>query len=573
MNADLNNANKTNRRRTVKTRSRFTTLLTVYFFVALIIPNCVLANTEPYSVWTVEALILMPLGFYMMWSVALRRSGVMIWLAFPFIFFCAFQIVLLYLFGNPIIATDMFTNLLTTNPGEAGELLGNIYPSVVLVCVIYLPLLWLAAREIGHKRYITRTARMNIGLTGAALFAVGLLALWPAYHVSEERHVLRDEIFPLNIMYNLGLSGSEFRKSYNFHKTSEGFTYEAERTAEAPGREVYVYIIGEASRAMNWQLYGYGRETNPLLSGVGDLVVFRDVLTQSNTTHKSVPLILSSVATGEHEELYRRKGLPALFNEAGFDTWFISNQSPQGAMIDHLAHDARHVIYIRSPRHDTQLLDEMRKALERSTSQKLLFVLHCYGSHFSYHQRYPREFAHFQPDNDVAIARQHRPMLVNAYDNSIRYTDYFLAQTIDYLRSLKGTSSALLYCADHGEDLIDDDRERFLHASPTTTAYQLYVASLAWFSEDYRTHFPEKAAAAEANETAPATTHALFHTMADMASIRGRFLTTKVSLVSPDFDRTAPRRYLNDHNEAVPFRKTGLRHEDMEVFRKYGIEL
>ena len=569
MNADLNNANKTNRRRTVKTRSRFTTLLTVYFFVALIIPNCVLANTEPYSVWTVEALILMPLGFYMMWSVALRRSGIMIWLAFPFIFLCAFQIVLLYLFGNSIIATDMFTNLLTTNPGEAGELLGNIYPSVVLVCVIYLPLLWLAAREIGHKRYITRTARMNIGLTGAALFAVGLLALWPAYHVSEERHVLRDEIFPLNIMYNLGLSGSEFRKSYNFHKTSEGFTYEAERTAEAPGREVYVYIIGEASRAMNWQLYGYGRETNPLLSGVGDLVVFRDVLTQSNTTHKSVPLILSSVATGEHEELYRRKGLPALFNEAGFDTWFISNQSPQGAMIDHLAHDARHVIYIRSPRHDTQLLDEMRKVLERSTSQKLLFVLHCYGSHFSYHQRYPREFAHFQPDNDVAIARQHRPMLVNAYDNSIRYTDYFLAQTIDYLRSLKGTSSALLYCADHGEDLIDDDRERFLHASPTTTAYQLYVASLAWFSEDYRTHFPEKAAAAEANETAPATTHALFHTMADMASIRGRFLTTKVSLVSPDFDRTAPRRYLNDHNEAVPFRKTGLRHEDMEVFRRY----
>ena len=106
MSADTN---RKNRRQTVKTRSRFTTLLTVYFFVALIIPNCVLANTEPYSVWTVEALILMPLGFYMMWSVALRRSGVMIWLAFPFIFFCAFQIVLLYLFGNSIIATDMFT--------------------------------------------------------------------------------------------------------------------------------------------------------------------------------------------------------------------------------------------------------------------------------------------------------------------------------------------------------------------------------------------------------------------------------------------------------------------------------
>ena len=71
MNAD---PNRVNRRRTVKTRSRFTTLLTVYFFVALIIPNCVLANTEPYSGWTVEALILMPLGFYMMRSCLLYTS-------------------------------------------------------------------------------------------------------------------------------------------------------------------------------------------------------------------------------------------------------------------------------------------------------------------------------------------------------------------------------------------------------------------------------------------------------------------------------------------------------------------
>lgn len=561
------------RRRAVKTRSRFTTLLTIYFLVALIIPNCILANTEPYSVWTVEALILLPLGFYMMWSVALRRSGVMIWLAFPFIFLGAFQIVLLYLFGNSVIATDMFTNILTTNPGEAGELLGNIYPAVVIVCVMYLPLLWLAAREIGLKRYLSRTTRMNVGLTGAAIFAVGLLALWPAYSVSEERHVLRDEIFPLNALYNLGLSGSEFRKVHRFEKSSEGFSFEPVRTAEAPGREVYIYIIGEAARAMNWQLYGYGRETNPELSGVDDLVVFRNMLTQSNTTHKSVPLILSSVRTDEHEELYRRKGLPELFNEAGFDTWFISNQSRQGAMIDNLAHDARHLIYIRSPRYDMQMLDEVRKVLEESRSQKLLIILHCYGSHFSYHQRYPREFAYFKPDTDVAITRKNREMLVNAYDNSIRYTDHFLAETIAYLRSLEDTSSALLYCADHGEDLIDDERDRFLHASPTTTAYQIYVASLAWFSDAYRRNFPEKVAAALRNETAPATTHALFHTMADMASIRGRFISSEASLVSGDYDRTAPRRYLNDHNEAVPFRKTGLAPQDVEVLRRFGVEL
>lgn len=569
MSTDLKNEHKVWR----PTRSRFTILLTVYFFVALIIPNCVLANTENYSAWTVESLILLPLGFYMMWSVLLRRSGVMIWLGFPFIFFSTFQIVLLYLFGNSIIATDMFTNLLTTNPGEAGELLENIYPAVLLVLAIYCPLLWFAAREIGHKRYISRTARMTIGFTGAALFALGSLALWPAYHVSEEKHVLRDEIFPLNVLYNMGLSGSEFRKAYHFDKTSEGFCYSAERPTEVPDREIYIYIIGEASRAMSWQLFGYDRETNPRLSQEKDVVLFRNMLTQSNTTHKSVPLFLSSVGTDQHEELFRRKGLPALFNEAGFDTWFISNQSRQGAMIDHLAHDAQHLVYIHSPRQDMQLLEEMQKAIARSTAPRLFFILHCYGSHFCYHQRYPREFARFQPDSDVAIVPQNADELRNAYDNSVYYTDHFLAETIDYMRSLQGVSSAILYCADHGEDLLDDERHRFLHASPTTTAYQLWVASLAWFSEDYRAAFPGIAEAAAANTSAPANTHALFHTMAQIAAIRSPYIEESVSLVSPYFDYTARRCYLNDHNEAVPYLRTGLDRQDLEVLGRNGVEL
>ena len=93
------------------TRSRFSIVLTVWFILTLMIPNCVLAVTEPYSWWSKEALILLPLGFYMVWSVLLRRSGLMIWFGFPFIFFAAFQIVLLYLFGNSIIATDIYAQV------------------------------------------------------------------------------------------------------------------------------------------------------------------------------------------------------------------------------------------------------------------------------------------------------------------------------------------------------------------------------------------------------------------------------------------------------------------------------
>ena len=563
---------KENRIKRVKTRSRFTALLALLFCASLIVPNIGLAYTEEYSWWAKEALILLPLGLYMMASVALRRSGVVIWVAFPLTFLCAFQIVLLYLFGNSVIATDMFTNVLTTNPGEAGELLSNIYPSVILVVVLYVPLLWLATREMIHRRYLPRKARMMIGRAGAVIAAIGALLLIPAYSVSEDKHILRNEIFPVNVCYNIGICASELRKTINFKETSKDFTYEAERTAEIPGREVYVYVIGEASRAMSWQLFGSKWDTNPELSKVKNLALFRNTLTQSNTTHKSVPMILSSTSAEEHTELYLRKGLPALFNEVGFETWFLSNQSPQGAMIDHLAFDAQHVKFLKAPRYDIQLLDEMRKAIAESTSEKMLFVLHCYGSHFSYHQRYPREFAQYLPDDDVAISEDHIAMLRNSYHNSVRYTDHFLAQTINYLASLDDVASTLIYCADHGEDLLDDDRKRFLHASPTTTAYQLYVPMLSWFSDKYIAHYPERKAAAERHTFSPATSHMMFHTMADMASIRSPYIKPEVSLVNEAFDTLAPRYYLNDHNEAVPFQKTGLKEQDDEVFKQLNIK-
>lgn len=555
------------------TRSRFSIFLAIWFVAALILPNCVLANTEDYGPWTVEALLLLPLGCSMMWSVALRRSGVMIWLGLPFIFLATFETMLLCVFGDSVIAADMFTNLITTNPDEAGEVLGNIGWWVALVCMIYLPILWFAAREIAHRRILSLTARKTIALSGFTLFLLGSIALWPACRAGGGLRVLRDEIFPLNAIYNLCLSGREFRRTRHFPQTSEGFSFGAVREAEAGCREIYVYVIGEASRAMSWRLLDstLRRGTTPRLLREQGVLPFGNMLTQSNTTHKSVPLMLAPVPTDRHDELYRRKGLPALFAEAGFETWFISNQARQGAMIDHLAADADHRIYIHAPRYDMQLLEVMRRAVAGSRAPKMFFILHCYGSHFSYRCRYPREEARWLPDDDAAISPDNAATLRNAYDNSVLYTDRFLAETIGFLRSETDAVSALLYCADHGEDLLDDARRRFLHASPTPTAYQLWVASLAWFSDGYRELFPEKAAAARANRTAPANTSALFHTLADMASIRSPYVDPRASLVSPDFDRTRPRLYLNDHNEAVSFGEAGCDAEDFDVLRRHGI--
>ena len=545
-------------------------LLAAALILSLILPVAILTYTEHNPFWEAVTALLLPLGFYTLLAALSRRSGAMVWWSFPFIFFSAFQVVLSYLFGNSVVAADMFLNLTTTNPGEAGELLANIYPSVIAVCVIYLPLLWLGVEHLRRHIILDDVARRKMMLSGAVTMAAGCVTLFAA--CPDRRATLRDEVFPINVMYNMGVAISESNKIANFHSTSASFSYDAERDTEPAEREVYVMVIGEAARAASWQLYGYERETTPLLSAREDIVLFEGITTQSNTTHKSVPMILSSVATSEHEELFRRKGMPALFNEAGFKTYFISNQAPQGAMIDFLAEDASEVEYLPALSHDGALVERLQRILKEDRSERLLIILHMYGSHFSYHQRYPREWARFTPDDDVAISRRNVELIRNAYDNSTLYTDYVLNEIISTLET-EQACTAMYYCSDHGEDLFDDRNGRFLHSSPTTTYYQLHVASLAWFSPRYNELFPQKVMAARSNAEATATTHSAFHTIADMASIRSKYVKESVSLVNENFDHSAVRYYLSDHNKAATLDEVGIDREQAALFTKAGVKL
>ncbi|MBR6759228.1 MAG: lipid A phosphoethanolamine transferase [Alistipes sp.] len=547
--------------------------LLLLFIGLLMLPVLALAYTEHNPFWVTLTGILLPLGFYTIFASLSARSGRMVWWGFAFIFLSAFQLVLLYLFGNSVIMPDMFLNLVTTNTSETAELLSNIYPSVILVCVLYFPILWYATRHLRHKVIIPAEWRHRVFVSGCVILLAGMLSLWIGCR-GEVRRTLRDEVFPVNAIYNLGISISEAHKTAHFDEMTQEFEYQAYRDTVAAGREIYVLVLGEASRASSWQLYGYERPTNPLLSSRDDICLFRGVTTQSNTTHKSVPMMLSSVHTSQHDEIYRRKGIPALFNEAGFTTYFISNQQPQGAMIDNLAKDAHHIIYIGDPHYDMQMVDAMREAISTNPAHKMLFILHAYGSHFSYHQRYPRQFAMFLPDDDVAIARKNATMMHNAYDNSILYTDYFIHEIIRTLESFEDVCGAMFYCSDHGEDIFDNDNGRFLHSSPMVTYHQLHVASLAWFSKRYVGLFGDKVVAAHKNTNAPATTHSVFHTMADIASISTPYLRRNVSLVSELFDYDIPRLYLNGHNKAVVLNaEIGIDSTEEALFRRAGITL
>ena len=525
--------------------------------VTLMVPNVMLDITEGMSQWACVANILLPLGIYTLLMSISRKPGKMTWWLFPYIFFSAFQVVLLYLYGEGVLAVDMLLNVVTTNVSEATELLDGILPAVLIVCVLYLPPLGMAVanirgRHILDNRFIYKTRRIGGGITVA-----GLLSVTTAY-LADPTFRLLNNVFPLNVTYNLYLAVERSWISAHYQERVANYRFDAVATHPKDSAEVYVMVIGETARSNNFSLYGYHRDTNPMLTTLvsdSSLIVFRDVRTESNTTHKSVPMLLTSASASDYSALYREKGIIAAFKEAGFHTSFISNQLPNHSFIDFLGMEADSCLFIKEAERakdnvsDMELLPIVKGILEKGRKKEFI-VLHTYGSHFKYNERYPRNMAHFLPDNESQAKYENRQQLVNAYDNTIRFTDKFLYELSSILSS-SACQSAWLYTSDHGENIYDDNRNKFLHASPNPSEYELRVPLLAWTSASYRSAYPDIISALRSNSgKCVSSSISFFHTMLEMGGIKTKNLDLTKSLADREY-KVQPRLYINDHNEAV----------------------
>ena len=552
--------------------------LYVYAVVALLLPNIALCYTECLAPWACGVNVLLPLSLYMLFFSVAKRPGKMIWWAFIFVFFAAFQLVLLYLFGTGVIAVDMFLNLVTTNPGEAMELLDNLAPAVVGVFVVYLPLLILGGVNIRRDSRLSVSFQQRVRHWAMQIGAIGLFCLLASYLVVDD-YRMRNQLYPVNICYNLYLAFERNAASENYREASRDFKFEARSEHSATAPEVYVMVVGETARTHNFSLYGYPRNTNPLLSKTQGIKAFPNVTTQSNTTHKSVPMLLSAASAEDFERLFHEKGILAAFKEAGFHTVFISNQLPNHSFIDFLGEQADEHYFLKKEdasqgnHYDEDLLqklDEILPLADASSSahyhyryRKLFVVLHFYGSHFNYQERYPRSFAYFKPDSRSEAKSENRRDLLNAYDNTIRYTDYILHGIIERLQKWEGVqtktdgvydqpTSAMLYTSDHGENIFDDERCLFLHAAPKASDYELHVPFIIWTSEGFSKQYPDILKALGENRSKQVQSSlSAFHTMLGIGGIQTRYRLDEYSVASGKYHPTK-LLYLDDHDEAIP---------------------
>ena len=552
--------------------------LYVYAVVALLLPNIALCYTECLAPWACGVNVLLPLSLYMLFFSVAKRPGKMIWWAFIFVFFAAFQLVLLYLFGTGVIAVDMFLNLVTTNPGEAMELLDNLAPAVVGVFVVYLPLLILGGVNIRRDSRLSVSFQQRVRHWAMQIGAIGLFCLLASYLVVDD-YRMRNQLYPVNVCYNLYLAFERDAASENYREASRDFKFDARSEHSATAPEVYVMVVGETARAHNFSLYGYPRNTNPLLSKTPGIKAFPNVTTQSNTTHKSVPMLLSAASAEDFERLFHEKGILAAFKEAGFHTVFISNQLPNHSFIDFLGEQADEHYFLKKEdasqgnHYDEDLLqklDEILPLADASSSahyhyryRKLFVVLHSYGSHFNYQERYPRSFAYFKPDSRSEAKPENRRDLLNAYDNTIRYTDYILHGIIERLQKWEGVqtktdgvydqpTSAMLYTSDHGENIFDDERSLFLHAAPKASDYELHVPFIIWTSAGFSKQYPDILKALGENRSKQVQSSlSAFHTMLGIGGIQTRYRLDEYSVASGKYHPTK-LLYLDDHDEAIP---------------------
>ena len=286
-------------------------------------------------------------------------------------------------------------------------------------------------------------------------------------------------------------------------------------------KAVVVLVIGESARKANFQLYGYQRDTNPLLSRQEGLKVYQATACATYTT-AGTKAILEPKNSGDLYEL-----LPNYAFRTGVDvSWRTSNWGEPPIHIDEYITDTElSTLYSgKSNAYDDILYYGLRERIESSKKDKVLIILHTSTSHGpKYADKYPKEFEVYKPvAKNIEEGEKNIGMLVNAYDNTIRYTDFLLDSLINTLREMKDWHSAMIFISDHGESL--GENKMFMHGLPMKLApkVQYEIPFLVWISDGFRTYKQTSSSQDTPTGELPAVLeqHYVFHSVLNLLSIQ-----------------------------------------------------
>jgi lipid A ethanolaminephosphotransferase len=434
----------------------------------------------------------------------------------------------------------MINNILQTDLRESSDLF-NPQLLLQLLLVAGLPTAWLLRLRIRRPRTSLQTVLRTLALLAAAVL---LLAASVFVSYRELAPVIRNNLWMRHMLNPVSpvLASLDavlkpiLRPKRPFASIAAGATLGATYAAERKP-PLFVIVVGETARAANWGLNGYARDTTPELAR-RKVLNWSNVTSCGTSTRESVPCMFSHLG---REGFYKSKvdydNLVDVLYNAGLAVLWIDNQAgckgvceriPNTSTADRLdTPDGKALCTPDGECLDGILLsglDERIAALPRERRERgVVLVMHEMGSHGpAYYKRSTPETKAFQPECLTnALSSCTREQVVNVYDNSIRYNDHFLSQTIDWLASRQSQyQTGLIYMSDHGESL--GEMGIYLHGMPYAMApeEQKHIPMIAWLGNlGERTGVSERCVRGQLD--APLSHDNLYHTtlgLLDVAS-------------------------------------------------------
>tara|TARA_B100000780_G_scaffold175644_1_gene123018 strand:+ start:3719 stop:5242 length:1524 start_codon:yes stop_codon:yes gene_type:complete len=273
-------------------------------------------------------------------------------------------------------------------------------------------------------------------------------------------------------------------------------------------KSIVVLVIGESARRKNFSLYGYDKETNPLLAQTENLYSFKANSCATYTTG-GVKCILEHKNSSQLYEI-----LPNyLFRNKIEVFWRTTNWGEPTVNIKNFENreDLKKICQGEECNYDEILLMGLKEKILGSKKNKILLILHTSTSHGpTYYKKYPSRFNKFLPVcKTVELAKCTQEELINAYNNTIFYTDYILSTLIESLKQLNEYNSSMFYVSDHGESL--GEKNLYMHGIPSSIApkEQLEIPFIVWLSDDSK----------ELKNNEVLSQHNVFHSVLDFLAI------------------------------------------------------
>ncbi len=398
-----------------------------------------------------------------------------------------------------VIDRSMITNILDTTPAESfallsGEMIAVLGLSGVLAVFVAW---WVKIRKPATRWRGAAMRLLNIAVSALLIILVAALFYKDYASVFRNNKELVKSLSPSNSIVAVNSWYAHHRMdNLPLVKIGEDATQKAVMH-NAPRKNLTIVVLGETSRADNFSLGGYSRDTNPLMRQDG-VIYFPHTTSCGTATAVSVPCMFSNMPRAHYDEelAHHQEGVLDILQRAGIRVLWNDNDGGCKGACDRVPHQNVTDLKLTGQCIDGEcyadvLFHNLDSYID-NLQQDGIIVLHTIGSHGpTYYNRYPAAFRKFTPTCDTnEIQGCTREQLTNTYDNTILYVDYVVDKAIKLLQSKQDKfTTSLVYLSDHGESLGEDGV--YLHGLPYSIApdTQKHVPMALWLSADYQQRY------------------------------------------------------------------------------------